>query len=152
MLMGARVDELRPKKTDAEKLAPTRISVEVICGPAGRCSSYSLELLPDGQFRYEGKRDVDPIGVRDGNLGPEAFAKAEAAFTVAKWMDMPDVVKPDKEGSCRTDAPFVRIARNADGKTDKTVSYNLGCDSKVAHALYDTLLTIMPRPVAVGRN
>ncbi len=150
MLMGARVAERHPKKEEKNPAA-TRIAIEVICGPVGRCPSYSLELLPEGQFRYEGKRDAAPMGVRDSNLGAAAFARAEAAFSAAKWSDMPDTVKPDKEGPCLLDAPFVRITRNAPGEADKTMNYNLGCDSKAAHDLYVGLLAILPRPATGSR-
>lgn len=152
MLMGARIVERKPKpkpkaKGEAEAKPPaTRIALEVICGPIGRCASYRLELLADGQYRYEGVRDADPMGVRDSNLGAAAFARAEAAFTAANWEKMKETVEPDKPGPCALDAPYVRITRNARGDADKTLNYNLGCDSKSAHELFDALLAVMPRP------
>ena len=90
--------------------------------------------------------------MRDSNLGTAAISQLEAVFRAAKWTEVPDTVKPDKDGPFALDAPFVRITRNAAGDADKSLNYNLGCEAKAPHALFEALLAVMPRPTAGAQS
>lgn len=121
-----------------------------------RCPSYEIELRPDGSYRYLGRDNVLVKGERTGNLGTEAWAKAQAALARANFESMPEHAMPDNHGRagsvpCINDLPGAEFTRRTAHGAEKKVSFNTGCNVPAARALLDDLRAVFPLGELVGR-
>ena len=135
-----------PKPHSAPLQTGVLITLQESCEPIMICPNYNIELTPSGHYRYEGIRDVEPIGVQEGELGPAAWTNAEAAFTAADWETLPDMLGGERRRACRPDSPHAVITRREASGTQTTLDYNLSCDFSVANHLLTALRAAIPRP------
>jgi hypothetical protein len=91
------------------------------------CPVYQMTLKPDGQYQLIGTRFVRRIGTRFGDLGPDAWARAEATLTTAGFWTAEPVQTAKTRANCQPGAPEVAIFwRTSEGK-QKTLTYDAGC-------------------------
>lgn len=106
------------------------------------CATYEMTVRPDGRYTLDGKANVAKLGVTEGALGPDAWAKAEAALAAANFAQMPARIggegRPAGAIPCMAHLPGVRITR-ASAAGEKSVLWDRGCPSPEASALVDAL-------------
>jgi hypothetical protein len=122
-----------------------------------RCPSYEIELRPDGSYRYLGRENVLVQGERTGNLGPEAWTKAQAALSRAHFEALPEHAMPADYGRpgsvpCINDLPGAEFTRRTADGAEKKVSFNTGCNVPVARTLLNDLRAVFPLEDLVGRR
>ena len=73
------------------------------------CTTYEIDLHPDGSYTLNGLRNVRTSGITHGALGPDAWAQAEAAFAATHFAAMPEAIngatRPPGSLPCMPDAP-----------------------------------------------
>jgi hypothetical protein len=133
----------------SEAMPPaSKIVLRESCGYITTCPEYQITLTPDGHYVFQGYKNVSPMGAREGELGKEAWTKAEAALAAAKWQTLPDAVRSDDNSPCMPDSPGATIQRwEVSGKV-KDVGLNLGCKSALASKLLGDIRAAIPRPAA----
>ncbi|MBY0564877.1 MAG: hypothetical protein K2P58_11905 [Hyphomonadaceae bacterium] len=100
------------------------------------CTTYEITVRPDGSYRLDGQSLTRAEGVSEGNLGPEAFAAAEAALAAANFSALPErmngsdtnVWRPEVY-PCMNHAPGMRITRRTTDGQEKQVFWDMGCRS-----------------------
>ncbi|MDP3736452.1 MAG: DUF6438 domain-containing protein [Hyphomonadaceae bacterium] len=109
------------------------------------CTTYEIEVRPDGSYTLNGVTNTKTKGVTTGKLAPGAWAKAEAAFASTGFGAMPDEITGATRSAgtppCIPDGPGTRITRSATAGSEKTVFWNQGCRHEPAelHVLIDQL-------------
>lgn len=121
--------------------ADARVILSESCGYITTCANYEISVAPNGSYRLSMPSNSKTKNTTEGSLGPDAWTKAEAAFATAKWDTLPEQL-PRSDGSkfpCMPDSPRVRFTRRATAGREKTVDYNLGCNSDVGSGLLNEL-------------
>lgn len=91
------------------------------------CPVYDMTLHPDGAYVLNGVKFVKIKGVSDGNLGPDAWKKAEEALNEAGFWSQPIDQTSMVSENCHSGTPTVQVTwRTAEGK-QKTITYTAGC-------------------------
>ena len=132
-----------------EETAPdVHASIRVFESPCYfNCTSYEIEVHPDGHYRLNNQSNTRADGVREGSFGPEVWAKAEAAFAAARFDTQPEKITGEASSAssglpCIHDLPEVRFTRRTGAGEEKTVQWNTGCPSPELGNLRDTLRTL----------
>ncbi len=91
------------------------------------CPVYDMTLHPDGRYVLNGVKFVKTLGVSDGELGKDAWTKAEATLNEAGfWSQATDQTSMASE-NCHAGAPTVQVTwRTSEGR-QKTIRYTAGC-------------------------
>jgi len=116
------------------------------CGYIAACPGYEFSLSPDGSYRYEGFRNVEVLGVREGRLAADAWARAEKVLAEAGWNTLADIDRREGGIPCMSDSPFAAIVRRASASEERTFNYNLGCMSPKGDALINALAEVLALP------
>lgn len=113
-------------------------------GPCfGTCPIYDMTLHPNGDYLLNAERFVKKEGVREGNMGGQAWMDAERALREAGFWSLAPEQTMDTLPNCHTDAPTTKIMwRDAEGK-EKTVTYYAGCGVQKMNDLIRTLRAAM---------
>lgn len=113
-------------------------------GPCfGTCPIYDMTLKPNGDYILNAERFVKAEGVREGNMGGQAYMDAEEALRNAGFWSIEPEQTMDTLHNCHTDAPTTKITwRDAEGK-EKTVTYNAGCGVQKMNDLIRSLRAAM---------
>ncbi len=124
-----------PLATDA------RVILSESCGAIAPCTAYEISVAPNGSYKLSVGATAKTRKTTEGTLPPDAWTKAEAAFATARWDALPKTL-PRTDGSklpCTPGSPRVRFTRRATAGREKTVDYNLGCNSEVGNGLLNEL-------------
>lgn len=109
------------------------------------CSTYEMQISPDGAYRLEARDFVRNPGISTGQLEAGAWAKIEAAVRAADFKNLPErldqsAARPEPDGApCISDAPGVRLGVAWPDGTHKEVFWDRGCPSQTASDLVDAL-------------
>lgn len=91
------------------------------------CPVYDMTLHPDGSYVLNGVKFVKTRGVSEGNLGADAWKKAQDALTEAGFWSQPTDQTSLVSENCHSGTPTVQVTwRTAEGK-QKTIAYTAGC-------------------------
>lgn len=96
------------------------------------CISYAIEVAPDGRYTLTRFTPGQPDTASSGALGPDVWAKAEAALADADFAAMPERMAVDNMSQlggvyCINDLPAVEFTRRGADGAEKKVHFNMGC-------------------------
>jgi len=86
----------------------------------------------------------------EGELGPQAWTKAEAAFAAAGWAALGDSFEAAPNERCMPDAPQARFTWKVTAGREKSVGWSFGCANPTASRLLNDLRAAVPAPKAVA--
>lgn len=112
------------------------------------CTTYQMELAPDGAYVLDGQARTKTNGQSRGDLGPAAWARAQAALAKANFNALPESLNqttiPRADGMpCMAHLPGVRITWRQSAAQEKTVLWDRGCPSETASVLVQELHAAM---------
>jgi hypothetical protein len=111
--------------TRAQTGEPVIVLSEGACDQT--CPVYDMTLRPDGAYILNGVKFVKTPGVSDGNLGANAWKKAEEALNEAGFWSLPADQTAMVSENCHSGTPTVQVTwRTTEGK-QKTIAYTAGC-------------------------
>ena len=96
------------------------------------CISYAIEVAPNGNYTLTRFTPGQPDTASSGALGPDVWAKAEAAFAEADFAAMPERMAVDNMSQlggvyCSNDLPAAEFTRSGVDGAQKKVHFNTGC-------------------------
>lgn len=111
------------------------------------CTEYEFSLARDGSYVLKGLKNTRTAGETKGKLAPDAWDKAEAALTAAKFYDWPTELNAQELAGksplpCINHAPGVHFTRKVGEVLTRVVKWDSGCPFEPAAKLRDELRAI----------